>query len=103
MATATPDPELDPRILAHIRRKARSLAQTCCPSGMDPDDIAQELALDLWRRRGAFDPSRASFRTFADRVIAHRIATLAAPTVHRANERELIWLDEPIVLIFVEK
>jgi len=96
MATTTPIFELDPCILLLIRRKARSLARTCSLPGMDADDIAQELALDLWRRRGAFDPGRASFRTFADRVIARRIASLTASTAQRAVERRMIWLDEPI-------
>jgi RNA polymerase sigma factor (sigma-70 family) len=62
--------------------------------GMDADDIAQDLFLDLWRRRAAFDPSRASFATFADRVIAHRVASLLCSTARLRAERQHLSLDD---------
>lgn len=82
--------------LGNIRGRARHLAGTCHLPGMDSDDIAQDLFLDLWRRRQAFDPAKASFPTFADRVIANRIATLTAPTARLNAERRQVWLDEPL-------
>ena len=86
---------LDARTLKHIRRTARRLARTGALPGMDADDIEQDLLLDLWRRRAAFDPARASFPTFADRVVAHRVATLTSPTVRAKAERALASLDAP--------
>jgi hypothetical protein len=63
---------------------------------MDAEDIAQDLFLDLWRRCPAFDPSRASFPTFADRIIAHRAASLTASTPRMQLERRKIGFDDPI-------
>jgi DNA-directed RNA polymerase specialized sigma24 family protein len=60
---------------------------------MDHEDIAQELFLDLWRRRMAYDPDRASFTTFTDRIVAHRAATLVVPTARERFERHLVSLD----------
>lgn len=88
--------ELDARTLKHIRTTARRLHRTGSLPGMDADDIAHDLILDLWRRRGAFDPARASFRTFANRIIAHRVATLTSPTARLAAERSMRWLDAPL-------
>ena len=87
---------LDARTRAHVQTTARRLARSGSLPGMDADDIGQDLFLDLWRRRHAFDPARASFPTFADRVIANRVATLTSPTMRQRAERALVWLDEPI-------
>ena len=38
--------------------------------------------------------SRASFATFADRIISHRVATLASPTARLRAERQHIGLDD---------
>lgn len=84
---------LDVRTLRHIRKAAARLARTGSVPGMDREDIEQDLILDLWHRRRAFDPSLASFRTFADRIVAHRIATLTSPTARTQAERNMVWLD----------
>ncbi|MDO9502719.1 sigma factor [Falsiroseomonas sp.] len=87
---------LDARILKHIRSKARRLARTAYLPGMDAEDIEQDLILDLWRRRHRFNPERASFRTFADRIVAHRVATLTSPTARLRAERTMVCLDAPL-------
>ena len=87
---------LDARTLMHIRSTARRIARTGSLPSMDVEDIEQDLILDLWQRRGAFDPCRATFRTFADRIVAHRVATLTRPTTRLRAERELASLDAPI-------
>jgi RNA polymerase sigma-70 factor (ECF subfamily) len=94
MEQPTREAALDARILKHIRNTAKRLARQGRIPGMDADDIAQDLFLDLWRRRDAFDPSRASFATFADRIISHRVATLASPTARLRAERQHIGLDD---------
>jgi DNA-directed RNA polymerase specialized sigma24 family protein len=83
------------RISRNIRIRAERLARSGAVPGMDADDIAQDLRLDLLERQAKFDPSRASFETFADRVIAHRIARLAAPTTRLRAERTMQDLDAP--------
>lgn len=88
---------IDPRVLRHIRATARRLARQHAVPGMDAQDLEQDLVLDLWCRMEAFDPARASFRTFAHRVIAHRVATLTSPTARRAAERATVPLDMPVV------
>lgn len=96
MDQLTRDAALDARTRKHIRNTARRLARRGGVPGMDAEDIEQDLFLDLWRRRAGFDPERASFATFADRVIAHRVATLTSPTARLRAERRQVCIDEPI-------
>ena len=72
------------RVARTIRVRAERLARSGAVPGMDADDIAQDLRLDLVGRSPRYDAARASFETFADRVTANRIATLAAPTARLA-------------------
>jgi DNA-directed RNA polymerase specialized sigma24 family protein len=90
------DAVLAPRTLKHIRSTAKRLARSGRIRGMDAEDIAQDLFLDLWRRSPAFDPRRASFPTFADRIIAHRAASLTAQTQRAQIERREIRIDDPV-------
>lgn len=39
-------------------------------------DLEQEALLELWRRLPRFDARRASWRTFAERVVANRMTSL---------------------------
>jgi DNA-directed RNA polymerase specialized sigma24 family protein len=75
------------RVSRNIRIRAERLARSGSVRGMDAGDIAQDLRLDLIERGPRYDPARASFETFADRVAANRIATLAAPTARLRAER----------------
>jgi len=79
-----------------IRIRADRLARSGAVPGMDADDIAQDLSLDLLERGRRFDPGRASFPTFVDRVTAHRVASLAAPTARLRAERAMLDLDAPL-------
>jgi DNA-directed RNA polymerase specialized sigma24 family protein len=96
MEQTTRDAVLAPRTLKHIRSTAKRLARSGRIRGMDAEDIAQDLFLDLWRRCPAFDPTRASFPTFADRIIAHRAASLTAPTQQTQAQRRQIGIDDPV-------
>ena len=40
------------------------------------DDLSQEALLELWRKAPAFDERRAGWRTFSERVVANRLASL---------------------------
>jgi hypothetical protein len=60
---------------------------------MAAEDIEQDLALDLLQRMTAYDSSRASLATFADRVLRNRVSTLTSPTARLKFERKTISLD----------
>lgn len=42
----------------------------------DRKDYEQHLRLHLWKRRHAFDPDRASFDTFVDRLITNEVRSM---------------------------
>lgn len=84
---------IDIRILRHIRGTARLLARTHAVPGMAYEDFEQDLVFDLWLRSDAYNPSLSSHRTFADRVVAHRVATLTFPTARLTAEREAASLE----------
>lgn len=90
-------PITDPqsRVSRNIMARAARLARSRAVPGMTAEDIAQDLREHLWRRDGAFDPTRGSYDTFADRVIANRIATLASPTERLKAERSWVSFDTP--------
>lgn len=96
MEQFTRDAAMAPRTLKHIRNTARRLARCRSVPGMDAEDIQQDLFLDLWYRRGAFDATKATFATYADRIIAHRVATLASPTLRCKAERQQVALDHHV-------
>jgi RNA polymerase sigma-70 factor, ECF subfamily len=83
------------RVSRNIMFRAARLARSGAVPGMTAEDIAQDLREHLWRRDRAFDLTRGSYDTFADRVIANRIATLASPTERLRAERNWISFDEP--------
>lgn len=83
------------RVSRNITIRAERLARSGSVPGMDAEDIKQDLRLHLYRRDGKFDPSRGQYDTFADRVLANRIATLAAPTERLRAERAWIDFDSP--------
>ena len=83
------------RVSRNIIIRAERLARSGSVPGMDAEDIKQDLRLHLYRRDDKFDPSRGQYDTFADRVLANRIATLAAPTERLRVERGWIDFDAP--------
>jgi len=88
---------LDRRVLQNIRFNARRLAREGIVRGMEIEDYEQDLTFDLLRRARWFDRDKASFPTFADRVIAHRSLTLAKPSVRKTEERSMLSLDAPAI------
>jgi DNA-directed RNA polymerase specialized sigma24 family protein len=94
MEQFTREAAVAPRTLKHIRNTAKRLARCRSVPGMDAADIEQDLVLDLWHRSHAFDPTKATFATFADRIIANRVATLTAPTLRSRAERHHVALDD---------
>lgn len=94
----TPYPFLDPqsRVGRNVVVRARRLAKTGNLPGLDANDIQQELLLHLVKRHPSYDPTRASYETYADRVLANRIATLAAPTSAVQGNRTWVDINAPI-------
>jgi hypothetical protein len=87
------DGGVDRRVMRNIRYHALRMAGRRIVAGMEVEDCEQDLVADLIARRKAFDPKLASFRTFADRIVAHRASTLAQPTIRSCAEHQLISLD----------
>lgn len=83
------------RVSRNISIRAARLARSGAVPGMDAEDIEQELRLDLIRRAPNYDPAKASFETFADRVVSNRISSLAATTQASRAERMMRSLDAP--------
>ena len=65
-----------PRAIKFIRYHARQLARHRAVPGMELEDYEQDLITDLLVRERRFDAARASYPTFADRIIRNRVATL---------------------------
>lgn len=84
------------RVSRNITIRAERLYRSGAVPGMDAEDIGQDLRLHLLRRRDRFDPERGQFDTFADRVLANRVATLAAPTARLRAERTMVDFDTPV-------
>jgi RNA polymerase sigma-70 factor (ECF subfamily) len=80
-----------------IRIKARQLARRPEFQSWDPEDIEQELTLDLLQRLLHHDPARASRNTFIARAVEHKVASLIE---HRTRTKrhcptEMMSLDDP--------
>jgi hypothetical protein len=65
-----------PRAIPFVRYHARQLARHRAVPGMEIEDYEQDLITDLLVRERRFDATRASYPTFADRVIRNRVSTL---------------------------
>lgn len=46
-------------------------------NGLDVNDVAQELRLHIWRKLDKYDPNKASFKTWARRVMRNKLTDLA--------------------------
>lgn len=87
-----------PRAVQFVRHHARQLARSAPFPGMDVEDYEQDLLADLIERSKSFDPGRATYPTFADRVIRHRAGRLKSRAASRSAEAQAIPLDDENVL-----
>lgn len=90
---------IDPasRINRNINIRAARLAQSGAAPGLDAEDIAQELREEVLRGAEHFDPTRACFDTFVDRIIKNRIADLARQSQAAKASRKTLSFDAPIL------
>jgi len=75
MATNTSQYDFDPYIEQVISMKMRTLSVTHRLTPDDRDDLRQELYLHVLQQMGKFDPTRAQWTTFIDRIVRSGIAT----------------------------
>lgn len=92
-------PFLDPhsRVARNIEVRAARLARTGNLPSVTVEDIRQDLTAHLINRHPTFNPKRASYDTFADRVLASRVSTLAGHSLKLMGDRAWIDLDSPLI------
>jgi RNA polymerase sigma-70 factor (ECF subfamily) len=90
---------IDPasRINRNINIRAARLSHSGAAPGLDAEDIAQELREEVLRRAAQFDPERACFDTFVDRIVKNRIADLARQSQAARASRKTQSFDTPIL------
>lgn len=67
---------IDPYVVSQTRYHARSMLRHHAMNGMEIEDIEQELMLDYLSRIQSFDPDKACRRTFIDRILRHKCASM---------------------------
>ena len=94
MFSANRYPGIDPRIVASVRHHARRASGRL--SGMELEDLEQELMLHAHRRLTSYDPNRADLWTYADRVLSKFVMNLAkaAGAPSRGGGTSTISLDD---------
>ena len=88
----------DPYVVKLIRRKAYQLVGKYGFTENDREDIEQELWADLYHRAPSYDPSLASPRTFANRIVEHAIAAIIKHRKYaiRNYRQSVCSLNEPV-------
>ncbi len=67
---------IDQYVVNQVRYHARKLSRHPGVHSMEVEDIEQELMLDYLSRIQAYDPERASRKTFVDRILNHKCANI---------------------------
>ncbi|WP_156809235.1 hypothetical protein [Bartonella queenslandensis] len=76
---------IDPYVVNQVCYHARRLIQHEAIHGVEVEDFEQELMLDYISRKQAYDPEKAKWSTFIDRILNHKCASLIE--VARAQKR----------------
>ena len=63
-------------LVNQVRYHARSLMRHSAIHGVEVEDLEQELMLDYLSRKQAYDPEKAKWSTFVDRILNHKCASL---------------------------
>lgn len=85
------------RVARNIEVRASRLARTGNLPSFSAEDIRQDLLAHLIKRNPTFDPKRASYDTFADRVMASRVCTLAGYSLKLMGDRAGIDFGSPLI------
>ncbi len=94
MSTRNQYPGIDPYVVRLVRHCARMCCRTAHLGSSDVPDVEQELFLDLYRRMAKYEPERASFRTFANRVVRNRAHSLLESTHAGIRNGRTVSLDD---------
>lgn len=86
---------IDPYAVSQVRYHSRQLLRHHAMAGMEIEDIEQELMLDYLSRIQSFDPGKSCHKTFVDRILRHKCATMirAAKTGKRNGGIQSASLD----------
>jgi DNA-directed RNA polymerase specialized sigma24 family protein len=82
------------RRAAEVRSIATASANG--PMILDREDVEQQAIVGLWRAFPSFDPSRSSWRTFVERVIASRVTSVLR--FHHAAKCRPVFFDTPATM-----
>ena len=88
---------LTPFEVSNVRHRARCLALKPGLGGLAVEDIEQELFAHILEKRTCFDPERASWPTFVDRILLTKTLDILA-SMHAAKRRA----DPPVHIDAVE-
>ncbi|GEM_PF-4947680 len=67
---------IHPYVVNQVRYHARSLMRHSAIHDVEIEDLEQELMLDYLSRKQAYDPEKAKWSTFVDRILNHKCASL---------------------------
>ncbi len=86
---------IDPYLVSQVRYRARKLSRHALMRGVEIEDIEQDLMLDVLSRKASYDPERAQWSTFVDRVLSNKCATLISAELakKRGGGRGCLSLD----------
>ena len=71
---------IHPYVVTQVRYHVRSLMRHLAIHGVEIEDLEQELMLDYLSRKQAYDPEKAQWSTFIDRILSHKCASLIEAT-----------------------
>ena len=87
----------NPYVRNLIRYKSHEVARQFGLGHADREDIEQELLLDILKRSKHYDHTKSSVRTFSDRLVSHRIASMLEERRAQCRDWSLdISLQEPL-------
>jgi RNA polymerase sigma factor (sigma-70 family) len=75
--------------LARRAAAVRSAAAIALVPSASREDLEQQVMIAVWLAISCYDPSRASLRTFVERVAANRIASLLRSVHHSGRSCEV--------------
>ena len=86
---------IDPYLVSQVRYRARKLSRHALMRSVEIEDIEQELMLDVLARKASYDPDRAQWSTFVDRVLSNKCATMISAELakKRGGGRGCLSLD----------
>jgi RNA polymerase sigma factor (sigma-70 family) len=92
---AHPADDLDPKVSDLIRHKAKMMTGSYGFTRDDEEDLCQELVAHVIQGMRQHDPQRASQRTFADRIITSKLASIIQhATAKKRNRRRERSIDQ---------